>query len=432
MPRSPKITPHDRTIVRPPATSRTLTAWTVDDIELAEAVVAGGDLRLAADLCWSLLGDGRVGAALGTRVKGLLKLPLAWEESGDGRSSGRVVKALDDGDFIAAHSEAALFSLFAWGILLGIGIAQRVWTERNGRLIGVLKPYNARNLRWDRIRRLWVVRTELGDVDILPGNRRWVLYAPSCSGMPDGDELPWMWGAWRAAGRPWLLKWLALGDFGHHMQVHGSPIRTADVDPEKPPNGPALEDLGNQLANVGTDTTLIPVPGAKLKYLEATARTWQMFIEGSKMAATEIVVALTGQSSSTEIAQGQETGSTLHGQVRQDLIDCDNETASTCIREQSLCDYAELNFGDRELAPWPKRNTSPPVNVKARGEAWKALADGVARADAEAPKGKRVNRKKAYEEAGVPLEDIPPEELAQQALAGVTKPPPVTLPGTAP
>lgn len=424
MPRPARITERDRTIVRAPTATRALTTWTTDDVELAEAFVAGGDLRLAADLCWALLGDGRVGAALGTRVKGLLKLPLAWEESGDGRSSGRVVKALEGGDFYAAHSEAALFSLFAWGILLGIGIAQRVWTERNGRLIGVLKPYNARNLRWDKHRRLWVVRTELGDVDILPGDRRWVLYAPSCSGMPDGDEMPWMWGAWRAAGRPWLLKWLALGDFGHHMELHGSPIRTADVDPEKPPTADELAELADQLADAGSDTTVVPVPGAKVRFVEAMARTWQMFIEGTKMAATEIVVALTGQSSSTEIAQGQETGSTLHGQVRQDLIDCDNETGSTCIREQCLRDYAEINFGDAELAPWPRRNTTPPVNVKARGDSWKSLGDGIESINRIAPKGKRVNVKAALELAGVPLEDIPPEELELLTRAAPTKVPP--------
>jgi len=411
----PAPTNEERTVVRAPGSGRTFTQWTTDDLDVAEALTAGGSLWRAAELCWSLLGDSRVYAALETRVKGLLGLTLSWDESGDRRSSGRVARALEAGDWYEAHSEAALFSLFAWGLLLGVGVAQRVWRlSSSGRWIGVLKPYDARHLRWDTQRRVWIVRTSAGDVEIKKGDRRWVLYAPSCSGDPDGDERPWMYGAWRRCGRPWLLKLLSLTDFGHHSEVHGSPIRTADYDAALAggsgtggPSKKSKDELGDALSDVGSDSTVIPPAGFKIRLVEAIAKTWEMFPAQSDLAAREIVIAITGQSSSTEVTQGQDTGATLHGTVRQDLIDADAQTASTCLHDQDLIDYAAINFGTNELAPWPRWRTEPPLDIGARGNAMKALGEGIAALDQVAPEGKRVDREKLFEDAGIPLMDAP-------------------------
>ncbi len=419
----PDPTATERTSRAAPPSGRTYTQWTTDDLEAAEALVAGGSLQRAADLCWALLGDARVKAAAETRVKGLLRLPLAWEEAGDRRSSGRVARALEGGDWYLAHSEAALCSLAMWGILLGIGLAQRVWELRGGRWLGVLKPYDTRFLRWNAQRRVWTVRTAAGEEDIVPGGRRWVLYAPSCSGLPDGDEKPWMYGAWKACGRPWLLKYDALSDFGHHSQMHGAAIRTADYDPAKAGDAKGTatksirDDLGNTLADLGADTAIVPPPGYTMRLVEATAKTWEMFPAQTDLAAKEIVIAITGQSSSTEISEGQDTGATLHGIVRQDLIEADAQTLSTCLHDQALEDYAELNFGSRELACWPRWKTEAPVNAKARGDAMKSLGEGIVALDAAAPEGKRVNRLAVFEQAGIPLEDAPaPEPLTPATL----------------
>jgi len=420
----------EQAVIRGPASARVFTRWTADDLEIAEALTNGGSLQRAADLCWALLGDGRVRAALETRTKGLLKLPLDFQESGDKRSSGRVATALRGGDFAKAHSEAALCSLAMWGTLLGLGLAQRVWELHGGRWLGVLRPYDARNLRWDAQARRWMVRTADGEVEITRGDRRWVLYAPSCSGWPEGDERPWMYGAWRACSRAWLGKFFSWGDWGHHSEMHGSPLRTAEVDAEKPPSDKARNDFGAAFADIGGDTALIPPPGIKPKLLEAVGRTWEMFPRAIEVAAVEIVVAVTGQSSSTEITQGQDTGATLHGRVRQDLIEGDAQTLSTTLHDQSLVDYAEINFsrepGDEErgrsLAPWPAWKTDPPANVAAKGAAMKALAEGVEALERVTPEGKVLDRAAIFEEAGVPLLDAP---------AAPPAPPPVVPPAPA-
>lgn len=402
-----------RAVVGPPS-GRVFTNWTTTDLEVAEALTNGGSLQRAADLCWALLGDGRVRAALETRVKGLLKLPLSWDQRGDRRRSGRVAKALEGGDWYDAHSEAALCSLAMWGILLGVGLAQRVWELRDGRWLGVLKPYDARLLRWDAHARKWFVRTADGEVEIRRGDRRWVLYAPSCSGTPDGDERPWMYGTWRACSRAWLGKYFAWGDWQHHSEVHGSPVRTAepseDPDVAKLLTKKVRDDLCDDLGGIGGNTAMVPPPGVKrLAYLEAVARTWEMFPGVINAAAIELVVAITGQSSSTEIVKGQDTGATLHGKVRQDLIDADAQTLSTCLHDQALGDYAELNFGSRYLAPWPRWKTEPPADAKARGDAMAALGDGMAKLAKELPEGKLLDRAAILEAAGVPLLDAPPD-----------------------
>jgi hypothetical protein len=59
------------------------------------------------------------------------------------------------------------------------------------------------------------------------------------------------------------------------------------------------------------------------------------------------------------------------------------------------------------LAPWPRWKTEAPVNAKARGEAMKALGEGIAALDAAAPAGKRVDRLAVFEQAGIPLMDAP-------------------------
>jgi hypothetical protein len=45
----------ERTVSRAPAVSRVFTHWTIDDIEIAEALTNSGSLQRAADLCWALL-----------------------------------------------------------------------------------------------------------------------------------------------------------------------------------------------------------------------------------------------------------------------------------------------------------------------------------------------------------------------------------------
>jgi len=409
----------DTTVYRAPH-SRSFTDWTPDDLRAADALAQSGNLRLAADLCRALLGDGRVRAALETRVKGLLRLPVTFEESGDRRKRGRVVRALEaEEDWYNSFSEAALARVAGRGILLGVGLGQFVWMRTSrGREIPVLTPYDERWLRWDTSSRQWMVQVDGGrEIEIVPGDGRWFLYAPSCAGIPSGDQRPWDDGAWRAAMKPWLLKDMTgLDDFGHHAQMHGSPLRTADIEVFE--NGKTAvskddrKDLNAQLGDMGSDASMVPPPGVKLRYVEATARTWQMFPAAVSMANIELAVAITGQNLSTEVNAGVGTGATLHGTIRQDLIESDDQTLSTATHDQALVWWAEFNFGSRDLAPWAVHKKTPPENIEARGRGMVTLAAGIEAAEKVAPPGKIVDRQTMFEGAGIPLLDAPEEQAA--------------------
>jgi len=47
--------------------------------------------------------------------------------------------------------------------------------------------------------------------------------------------------------------------------------------------------------------------------------------------------------------------------VRDDLVRFDAEALATCLNEQVLRWWAEFNFGDARLAPWPNWDTAPPA-----------------------------------------------------------------------
>lgn len=407
----------DTTVYRAPH-SRSFTDWTPDDLRAADALAQSGNLRLAADLCRALLGDGRVRAALETRVKGLLRLPVTFEESGDRRKRGRVVRALEaEEDWYNSCSEAALARVASRGILLGVGLGQLVWARTSrGREIPVLTPYDERWLRWDTTTRKWMVQVDGGhEIEITPGDGRWFLYAPSCAGVPSGDQRPWDDGAWRASMKPWLLKDMTgLDDFGHHAQMHGSPIRTADIEVFDNGKTAVSKDdrkgLADDLGDMGSDASMVPPPGVKLRLLEATARTWQMFPAAVSMANIELAVAITGQNLSTEVSQGVGTGATLHGTIRQDLIEGDDQTLSTATHDQILTWWAEFNFGSRDLAPWAVHKTAPPEDIEARGRGMTTLAAGIRDAESVVPEGKIVDRHALFEQSGIPLLDAPKEQ----------------------
>jgi hypothetical protein len=107
---------------------------------------------------------------------------------------------------------------------------------------------------------------------------------------------------------------LSWGDWMHHSELHGSGVRTADWDPPSganlsAPSKSVREDLADTLGDLSADAAVVPPPGYKLRLLEAVAKTWEMFPGAITAAAQELVIAITGQSSSTEITRGQDTAS---------------------------------------------------------------------------------------------------------------------------
>ena len=349
---------------RSAAVGRVFTRWTTDDLEVAEALTNGGSLQRAADLCWALIGDGRVRGALETRVKGLLRLPSRGTRRGDGRSAGRVVRALEAGDWYDAparpRSRRSPRGASSSGSASPARLDAAGWSW-----LGCSSRTTRGTCAGMRRTRRWRVRTAAtGEVDIVPGDRRWALYAPSCSGTPTATGVPGCTARGAAAPDRGSGKHFAWGDWMHHSEVHGSPISTWEngTDPSAAPSKGRARRAGQHPRRHRRQHAIGPPPGIpKLALLEPSARlTWEQFPQAISAASIEVAIAITGQSSSTEIVAGQDTGATLHGRVRQDLIEGDAQTLSTCLHDQALVDYAEINYGARALAPWPRGRLTRP------------------------------------------------------------------------
>ena len=251
---------------------RTLIQWTNSSLTAARVLANGGTLSYAAELVDELRADSRVAGVLPQRVNGLLGLPLTFEASGDGRRRGRAVRALEaDEDWWQIAPEHELADLQTWGLLLGVGLAELVWTtNERGRAIPRLKTWDPRWLRFDWQTRRWLLRTDdLGELEVIPGGGKWVIYTPY------GASRPWSKGLWRALAKWWLLKSFALEDWARHGEMHGSPIRVG-----LPPEGSQPEDrekFAQDLAELGRDTSIVSPPGYTMELLEAEAKTWEMF-----------------------------------------------------------------------------------------------------------------------------------------------------------
>ena len=205
---------------------RSLLDWTPASRRSAIALADSGNLRLAADLCETMMSDDRVVGCINTRMRGLMGLPRSFERGKDGRRSDLIVKALtDDEDFDTMCPESALVQMLAWGVMLGVGLVEHVWQYRGKRLIPVYRVWHPRWLRWESQERQWYLTSEEGEIEIAPGDGRWVF----C--MPYGADRPWSHGAWRAASLPWLAKSFSAQDWARYNEVHGAPVPVA-ISPE--------------------------------------------------------------------------------------------------------------------------------------------------------------------------------------------------------
>lgn len=379
----------DNTVYREPST-RVLQDWTPAMLRSALTLADAGTLRMAADLCEALKGDGRVRAALGQRTLGLLRLPLEFD------AAKQVEKAIGE-DWYEAFPEHELAQLHDWGTLLGVGLGELVWKKSgSGRDIPRLKVWHPRWLRFDWPTREWMLTVDGGsEIQVTAGDGRWILYTPG------GANRPWVNGAWRAVARAWLLKTYSVGDWARYDEVHGAPQRVAtapqDASKEK------RKEVAADIAEMGADTAIALPAGYDLKLVEATSRSWETFRESIGWACTEIAIAILGQNLTTEVQGGSYAAAGVHGKVAQHLVEADAETESTAIREQALSWWAQYNFGLRDLAPWPRRKTEQPEDKKATADAQRATAEAIkALRDA----GLDVDAEAMAEKAGVPLKPL--------------------------
>jgi hypothetical protein len=374
--------------------------WTPERLFCASARADGGSLSELADLVEMIRTDDRVDGVLSTRTHGLLGLPV--EFSGGDRLAADELRGEDDlpGEWWSMHPESELSKLLAWGILLGVGLAQRVALPR---VVGHPQRYRieAWSPRWLRYQERavgqthWRVQTQDGEVPVMPGDGEWILYTPY------GSKRPWMEGAWKSIAFPVLLKKMSLEDRANMSEALGSPIwvgMTSKGSTERQRN-----KFLAQLEGLGKSGKLVLPEGWDMVLRESASKSWEIYTEQVKWADSAIAVSLTGQIVTTEGTSGFSSGN-IHEAIKQDFIRYDAETLSTCLRDQSLRQWALVNHGSLDAAPWPRWRTQRQAGVADEATGASAIADAIEKLNkALVPHGLKIDPKPMLEAAGIPF-----------------------------
>lgn len=381
------------------------THWTPQDVQVALRDADAGQLINAADLVEQLLTDDRISGVMSTRTLGMLGLPLTFE------GAQPLVDALagpsgTDGDWHAMHPEAELASLMAWGITLGVGVAQRVPVRRamGKRQLHRLRVWHPRwlSFEWHGVEGeslgQWKIHTRDGQRVITPGDGEWIIYAPY------GGERPWSRGLWRTLAFSWILKRFALLDRSRHLEVLGSPIR-AGTAPLGATEGQRRR-WQSQLRTLSRDSAIVMPDGYKLELVEAKGNSWEMYDSQVNWADRAATIAIAGQIVTTEGSTGFAEGAAQDA-IRRELVRFTGRTVSETLRAQSLRPWAALNF-PRERAPSPRWDSESSAERLERARSMISLGEAIGRMDAAlASSGVRMDTAALAQRYDLPLVQLP-------------------------
>jgi len=354
---------------------RFIADWDPKKIKLAMLTAEQGYLMYASSLCEWLLTDERVSGALSARTDALMGLPPTFEP-GAGRKRNQAVKALEAGeDWWEAYPEGEVTQLLSWGILLGLAPANqapwRVRADHAGRVLPSLSFWHPQTLKWDWQLRRWTIQDDkLRELELVPGDGEWLLHTPY------GAQRPWAHGLWRSLARWVLLKQYAMSDWARHGEKAGMLVATAPATATKQQR----KDLAEDLSRVGEDAAVALANGFDLKLVEVRANTRDIYEAQVRMANEAIAVRIRGGNLTTSISKGD--GSRAATETQKETGDdaklrFDASSISTTLHDQSLVWWAQFNYGDPRLAPWPTYPVEPEEDKNQRAQMVNTLGDGL-------------------------------------------------------
>jgi hypothetical protein len=378
-----KSSPSDIAVGYQPLT-RTYTTWTTGRLRAAEIAADGGQIRQAANLCDWILADDRVAGTIQTRVQSLLGLDPTFEASGDKRRSKRAVRALEaEEDWWSSYPESELAHIVTWGIILGLAPARHHWlkADNSDRVLPTPEFWHPQHLRWEWVTRRWLVRVDDAAMvsaglerELVPGDGEWVLHTPYGAGRP------WSQGLWRGLA-PWvLLKHLAMQDWSRHSERAANLVGWHTNPKEFGSNATQRSELAQEIFQRGQDSVIVMPPGFDLKLVEATANTSQLYRNQIEAANTAIAISIRGGNLTTEVQAGSRAAAESQERLGDDVKRrFDELSLMTTIHDQSLNWWAEFNFGDASLAPWPVYPTGPKRDLVSKANSLVGAATALER-----------------------------------------------------
>lgn len=379
--------------------------WSPPRVRAVLQQLLRGDLSAAGGLADAVLSDDRVQAALGTRINGVLGLPMTFEPVDDSPLAARVAAALEV-DWWQLADESTLVEWISYAILVGACLAELVWDTSGERSLPRLRVWHPSNTR--RKDGAWQVR-QANDtwLAVEPGDGKWALLAPF------GERRAGTRALIRGVAIAWLSKTYALMDWNRYSEFYGGPTRVG-----RSPVGADADDrraFAADLAALASDSAIVVPEGWTIELLEAkgggSIDVFQRLIDWADKA---ISIAILGQNLTTDVEGGSLAAAQVHENVRADLVQADAEVLATSAHNHVVTWWAEFNYGRRDLAPWPSWDTTPPADERELAEALASRATALLTlSTAQLQTGLPIDWPALASQLGIPLIEGAPVQVPQ-------------------
>lgn len=400
-----------------PGSMREPPAWqtgefkTVDACADAAKCAYAGWFQYPSWLTEQTMRTPRARGPMQTRLNGLTGTEIQWTPGRENDIGRRACKAIVE-DWPDIASAAARYQLTQWGLLLGVGFAQKhwYWDASKKRRIPRLEVWHPQWAVWD-----WALNDRRGAYRIWTLDGWQVVPSPALSvpgevfadtpGYQRADPLRWLvhepfgtqsfrqglihalWASalgWQFADDDMsaLCERQGLGGF---KLKYPKTTEAKGADGKVSP-GSSLGLLMQALQRLGRKFVL-PVEVYKerdgLANYDVDPFEWSGvgfdIVKGTKVSKAEDMAVLilghntTVSSTTAGASAGANVGNLIRGDLR--IGDCFNE-ATTC-RPQLLAEWALLNFGDPAYAPVPVYITDSPLANEPAARTMLSLAQAV-------------------------------------------------------
>lgn len=332
-----------------------------------------GIFHMSAQLAEGCRRNDRIYAALRTRVMGALGLPFSFEcPEGSDPNDPKVKNIMQLAEKAWKRiPECILSKILRDLVMLGFSLCQIHWDYEDGYYWPRLEPWDGQWTYYDHNLKCYRVQVRNGGIlHVKPVDRKWCLF------LSGTEEDSWLNGAIRPLGLLYLLGLVSWIDWAQFNERHGNPLLLAKI-----PAG-AKGDIEESDANKRFVTQLrnikkagvVHLPQHKegnkelsyaLELLESKNNSWETFEEFKNTINIAIALVLLGQHLTSEAGDiGTQALGRIHENVRQDLMEADTDLLSSHLAAQVFAHWAEINFGDKNLAPIPTWDATPPPDQK--------------------------------------------------------------------
>ena len=401
--------------------SRLFVQWSPALLRQVLRRTESGDMTLLADLCDQLIADDRFGELLGQLADDVLGCDLSFEKTMRSTVGNAEKSAELEDDWPVGYDDDELKSIIVWTMLTGVGFAKHeAWIETpDKRVVPALKWWHPQHFSF----------LPSAQLPVLPGNdlrnHRWHVRQPDGSMKPieagDGEWVivtrrseyrPWASGLWRGLAVWWLLKQYAMQDSGIHTEKASKLVATSTGD-----TGTAEERkaLAQYVYDSGKDAVVVLPQGYTMALLEVRANLDELYHSQIRLADEAASLAILGQNLSTKVSGGSLAATKEHSKKESRRVRNAAQMLTKNLQSQSLIWWAEFNFGDRQLAPYPRFHTDPEEDYSAKAMSLSTLSTALLTLKTA---GWEIDEDTVEEEYGVTLKKTKALEAHENAEPG--------------